>query len=56
MIRSVNYTPNSRNSKMQLLGVLTSQTFAGLSILTLEMNAKNFRSISQGLAILEKKL
>ena len=32
--------------EMQLLGMLASQNFAGLSILTSEINPENFRSIS----------
>ena len=44
------------HSKMQLLGVLASLNSAGLSILTSEMNLENFRTISQRLAILEKRL
>ena len=38
---------------MQLLGMLTSRNFAGLSLLTSEINPENFRLISQRLAIHE---
>ena len=47
---TANYRPKSRKSRfleMQLLGILTSRNFAGLSILTSEMIPENFRSIFQ---------
>ena len=56
---SVNYRPKSRKTRfveMQLLGMLTSQNFSGLSLLTSEINPENFRSISQRLAILQNNL
>ena len=45
----VSYRPKSRKTRfleMQLLGMLTSRNFAGLSLLTSEINPENFRSIS----------
>ena len=51
--------PESRKTRlleMQLLGMLTSQNFAGLSLLTSEINTVNFRSISQNIAILQNNL
>ena len=47
---SVNYRQKSRKSQfleMKLLSMLTSQHFAGLSILTSEMIPENLRSISR---------
>ena len=41
---------------MQLLAMATSRNFAGLSLLTSEMNPENFISISQRLAILQNNL
>ena len=42
--------------EMQLLGMLTSRNFAGLFILTLEINSENFRSLSQILVILQNNM
>ena len=56
---SVNYRPKSRKTwflEMQLLGMLTSRNFEGLSLLTSEINPENFRSISQRLTILQNNL
>ena len=56
---SVNYKPKSRKTQfleMQLLGMLTSRIFAGLSPLTSKINPENFRLISQRLAILQNNL
>ena len=55
----VNYRPKSRKSrfaKIQILDMLTSRKFAGLSILISEINPENFTSTSQGLAILQNNL
>ena len=53
------YRPKSRKTRfleMTLLGMLTSRNFAGLSLLTSEINPENFSSISQRLAILQNNL
>ena len=42
--------------EMHCLGTLSSQKFAGLLILTSEINPENFRSISQRLAISQNNL
>ena len=41
---------------MQILGMLTSRNFAGISIMTSEISPENFRSISQRLAFLHNNL
>ena len=47
---------NSSFLEMYLLGVVTWQNFAQLSILTSEIDCKNFRSISQRLTILQTSI
>ena len=57
LTRSLNYRPKFQKSRfleMPFLGMLTSQIFAGLSILTSKMNPENFRSISQRLTNAQK--
>ena len=39
-------TKIQKNTKMELLGILISQSFAGLPMLTSEMHPENFRSLS----------
>ena len=41
---------------MQLLGMLTSRNFGGLSILPLDIDLEHFRSISTRLSILQNNL
>ena len=56
LVRFVNYRAKSRKTRFlrnatSFLGMLTSWNFAGLSLLTSEMNPENFRLIFQRLAI-----
>ena len=50
ILRNTDQNP-PKNDFKQVLGMLTSPYFAGLSILTSEINPENFRSISLRLAI-----